>query len=280
MKHIFSSIIQVLHPLRIVYKSVLVLFCILCYHISGTASKNKKKLQTLKDKYKGKRCFIVCNGPSLQAEDLTKIHQKGILSIGMNQIAHIYEKTPWRLNLLILTDASAFWPKNKKLIQECEAEFKVFQQKDFLKSLSYKGNKLYVKTDGSFSLLDNPKFSVNLSDLCYCIGTTTYESIEWARYLGANEIYILGCDMSYAVNQNRDGSIYYNNTGTNHFYGKTKDELSTVKPVQTWQQKTALEFAEKYSRLNGFRIYNATRGGHLEAFERVDFDNLIDSLNE
>ncbi len=31
------------------------------------------------------------------------------------------------------------------------------------------------------------------------------------------------------------------------------------------------EFAEK----NGVKIYNATRGGKLEVFERVDFDSLF-----
>ena len=37
----------------------------------------------------------------------------------------------------------------------------------------------------------------------------------------------------------------------------------------------AYQKAETYSRKHGFRIYNATRGGRLEAFERVDFDGLF-----
>jgi hypothetical protein len=32
---------------------------------------------------------------------------------------------------------------------------------------------------------------------------------------------------------------------------------------------------EEYSRGHGFRIYNATRGGALEIFERADFDKLF-----
>lgn len=40
------------------------------YYLSGTAVSNKKVLKSLKDKYKGKRCFVVCNGPSLRTEDL------------------------------------------------------------------------------------------------------------------------------------------------------------------------------------------------------------------
>ena len=33
--------------------------------------------------------------------------------------------------------------------------------------------------------------------------------------------------------------------------------------------------AENYSRNHNFRIYNATRGGKLEMFERVEFDSLF-----
>ena len=33
--------------------------------------------------------------------------------------------------------------------------------------------------------------------------------------------------------------------------------------------------AEEYSQNSEFKIYNATRGGKLEVFERVDFDELF-----
>lgn len=58
-------------------------------------------------------------------------------------------------------------------------------------------------------------------------------------------------------------------------------EINTVKLTRyvredykwEWQTK-AYEAAELYSREYGFRIYNATRGGCLEVFERVNFDSL------
>ena len=70
------------------------------FYMSGTAAANKKFLKTLKDKYKGKRCFIVCNGPSLRPEDLTKIHESGDISIAMNMIGRVYKDTPWRATFL------------------------------------------------------------------------------------------------------------------------------------------------------------------------------------
>lgn len=81
--------------------------------------------------------------------------------------------------------------------------------------------------------------------------------------------------MSYAVNLNRDGSITYNDAGKNHFYGKDKDQMTHLKPAPTWELQAAFEAAEKLSGRCGMKIYNATRGGKLEAFERVDFDSLF-----
>lgn len=248
---------------------------LVAYYASGVELNNTRKLRSLKNYYKGKQFFVVCNGPSLSPDDLTQISKANFISIGMNHIARIYENTPWRVDFLMVTDNSCYKGKHAKMVKECYAKYKIFSKKQFIKSLSFKGDKIYETINGSRKLLDHPEFSEDLSKVVFAIGTTAYESIEWARYLGAEVIYLIGCDMSYAVNANRDGSIYYNTSGSSHFYGKEKEDLSKITPVQTWEQKVAHIAAEKYSRSHGFRIYNATRGGCLQEYERVDFDELI-----
>lgn len=250
----------------------------IAYYLSGVHFENQRKLKSLKDIYKGKAFFVVCNGPSLQPSDLTDISKAGFISIGMNHIARIYDSTPWRVNVLIVTDNTCYYGKHTQLIRECQAQYKVFRRNQFLKSIGFKGEKLYVSIDGSRTLLDYPKFSEDLSRIVYAIGTTAYESIEWARYLGASNIYLIGCDMSYAVNANRDGSLYYNNSGKSHFYGNQEIDISKVVPIQTWEQKAAHKAADSYSRKHGFRIFNATRGGCLEEYERVNIDKLLESI--
>ena len=37
--------------------------------------------------------------------------------------------------------------------------------------------------------------------------------------------------------------------------------------------------AKKFYEGNGRKIYNATRGGKLEVFERVDFDDIIKKID-
>ncbi len=247
------------------------------FALSGASERNRVLLEKLRGAYKGKRCFIVCNGPSLRAEDLTKIYEHGDLSIGMNAIAMIYDQTPWRPTFLSATDDVVFVRKNKELVKNCECGYKLYDRKRFLKSLDAKGNKLYLGFDESLGLLDDPRFSSKDAQKLPSIGTSAYAMIEFAAFLGCTEMYILGCNMSYAVNLNRDGTITYNDSGQDHFVSKEKDYTtsSKVNPVPTWQMEVAFNHAAKYAREHGLKIYNATRGGKLESFERVDFDTLF-----
>lgn len=247
------------------------------FFLTGEAMRNKRKLEELRDSCTGKRCFIVCNGPSLRAEDLTKIHEHGDISIAMNAIARIYDRTPWRPTYLSLTDDIVFTKKNAEMCRTCECGYKFYDRSRYLRSLNSEGKRFYLGFDESPRLLDEPVFNPEATKKMPSIGTSAYACLEFAVFLGCREIYILGCDMSYAVNITRDGRIYYNESGREHFYGDKAEDLKTsdVKPNPTWQLEVAFDAAAKYAEDNGIKIFNATRGGMLESFPRVDIEELF-----
>ena len=250
---------------------------VIAFYLSGENKRNSKKIEKLRNVFCGKRCFVVCNGPSLRADDLTKIYENGDISIGMNAIARIYDKTPWRPTLLSLRDDIAFTKKNKEMCRICESGYKFYDRSRYLRTLHVKGKKFYLKFNESKKLLDTPIFYPEATKKMPSIGTSAYIVLELAVFLGCREIYILGCDMSYAVNITKDGKIYCNNTGKEHFYGIKDEDLKTsiAAPNPTWQLEIAFDAAAKYAFENEIRIYNATRGGMLESFPRVDFDSLF-----
>ena len=261
---------------KICLKKTEIMLSLGAFTLSGTGRRNRMRLEKLRGSYKGRRCFIICNGPSLRAGDLTKIYEHGDLSIGINAIARIYDRTPWRPTFLSATDGVVFNKKNKELVKNCECGYKLYDRTRFIKSLGAKEKRLYLSFDESLGLLDDPQFSDDAVKKLPSIGTSTYSMIEFAAFLGCTEMYILGCDMSYAVNMNRDGTITYNDSGKDYFDSKEKYATSSkANPVPTWQMEIAYDFAAKYAKEHGIKIFNATRGGKLESFERVDFDNLF-----
>ena len=111
-----------------------------------------------------------------------------------------------------------------------------------------------------------PPFSEDLVYGLYGRGTVTYECIQLAVYMGFREIYLLGVDFNFSSDykdkSNHFVSTYYSkNSKTGYFLEKESLE--------------AYEAAKKYAENHGIKIFNATRGGKLEVFERRNFDELF-----
>ena len=95
-----------------------------------------------------------------------------------------------------------------------------------------------------------------------------------AAYLGAKEIYLLGVDHSYSDNSIAEENHFIKNYYTDDEKEKYREMYKSA-TFEIEKATKAYEAAEVYLRKHGFRIYNATRGGKLEVFERIDFDRLF-----
>ncbi len=248
--------------------------------LSGNRKKSDDYLKKVKDQYKGQRCFVIGNGPSLSASDLDKL--KGEITFASNRIYKIFDSTDWRPTYFTIFDESV--GKTKGVIDginsfRCEMKF-VREEGQYVFG-RIKGPVCYIRSLSSRKYLDNPNFSEDMTEKTYSIATVTYISLQLARHMGFSEIYLLGMDNQYAYSMLRDGTIIKNADGRDYFSDKKEenppeqDKMPKYIPA-TWEMDVAYGFAEKFSREHGFRIYNATRGGRLEAFERVDFDSLFD----
>ena len=80
-------------------------------------SKYAKKLKLFHNIYRGETCFIIGNGPSLKAEDLEMIYQKGIPTFAFNRIYLMFDKTQWRPTYYISQDEKTLRIAPKKSIK-------------------------------------------------------------------------------------------------------------------------------------------------------------------
>ena len=215
--------------------------------------------------HKGERCFIVATGPSLTMSDLDKLYQNKEISIGMNRIYLAFEQTLWRPDYYMVCDTRCIQeseevlkaiPVPYKFISDTYADFWI---KDITKGIyRYHANGGYGD--------EKPQFSEDLVYGAYSKATITYECIQLAVYLGFKEIYLLGVDFNFSSNY-KDGS--------NHFISTYYGEDSQTSSFLDRESLEAYEAAKEYADAHDLKIYNATRGGKLEVFERVDFDTLF-----
>lgn len=222
-------------------------------------------IKEFKNKHNGERCFIVATGPSLTIEDLEKL--KGEICFSMNSIVLALSKTKWRPTYFGIQDMYVY-EKIRKEVDLAEINYKFFSdrlKKPFKlpeKSIIFPHNLLNHKISHKKF---NSKFSNDAFMVVYDGYTITYSLIQIAVYMGFKEIYLLGADTSYKKN---------NQHFIEHGVRDSTYEYAGIRITE------AFKVAKKYTDENGIKIYNATRGGMLEVFERVNLDEVLMRKNE
>lgn len=232
------------------------------------------ELAQYKDIHKGKRIWLIGNGPSMNIDDLEKLHESHEICIACNKIYKIYDKTSWRADYLIMCD--------RLIVEGCKDDLPnvpgdiiMSDQCNVMHGIPHYEFLKYIHCIGYRDDKGYPKFSEDVCMGTYVGGTVIYSvGLQLAAYMGASEIYLIGVDNTYTGKATDSKNHFienyhdsedkkrYENAGASYLYDKRRCEL-------------AFEKAEIHSQKRGFRIYNATRGGAVEAFERVDFDSLF-----
>ncbi len=232
-----------------------------------------KKLAELKGAYKGRHCFIIGNGPSLTAEDLDRL--KGEYCFAFNRIYYIFDKTTWRPtfyctqdDIIVRNSLSEIRSKIKTPFVFAPINLKWYYDLDV-------GTEYYFCQRQADSEDSVPVFSEDIAHEIGVGNTVAYTAIQLAVYMGFSSIYLLGVDHSFHVSQDKAGNIVVDPHAKDYFcdaYNRDKDELFIPKLDVSTLSYIA---AKRYADTHNVDIFNATRGGKLEIFQRVDFERLF-----
>jgi hypothetical protein len=249
-------------------------------------STSAKRLQNLKEKYTGQRCFILGNGPSLNKTHLELLEKETVW--GFNKIYLLFNRIAWKprfyvtndrrltqnisqeINLLIhqLTDTVFFFPDHfsSKEIKDTRGNIHWYHEKPWAPQKN----------------ITSPLFSQDPSKYVLNTATVIIAGLQLAAYLGFNPIYLVGCDTTYKIpstvmfeNGNPEMLTSTVNDDPNHFtpnYSGKGDKWSAPNvPLMILQYKDARKALEEMN----VQVYNATVGGQLEVFPRVAFESLF-----
>lgn len=237
-------------------------------------TKYGKRLRKLKNAHRGQRCFIVANGPSLRAEDLARLQENGEITFGMNRIYKFFPDTAWRPTYYVCEDINIFHESQDEInaipakLKFIPVNHKWYNGVDIKDAMYFWANYNRAK--------DYPdSFSPEIAHQMDSMGTVTFTCINIAAYMGFTEIYLIGVDHNYQVTINEDGQTVVDKTAKDYFCENYDDDIKDVVVHDMRQNTIAYRKAKHYCDEHGIHIFNATRGGKLEVFERVDFDTLF-----
>lgn len=232
----------------------------------GLYSKQYRKLHDLKDIYSGKRCFIICTGPSLTVSDLERI--KDEYTFGMNSICLLADKTSFRPTFYGCNDLGVYRKLQKNIENYCNDGIQVFVSDRIKRHGNIKNNWIVFPENVAYHTYDRwfrqdfwCKFSDNSFRTVYGMHSITHSLIQIAVYMGFKEIYLLGADCNFPKGQ----KLHFQD------YGVPDTTIDTAGERNIAGYQEVKKQMDKY----GFKVFNATRGGALEVFDRVDLDDLV-----
>lgn len=233
-------------------------------------TKDARNLKRYKSKHFGKRCFIIGNGPSLVAKDLDKL--KDEITFAFNRIYYIFDKTDWRPTYYCSEDNKIIC-RSKDEINKLDIKDKFFPVNfpwDY--KVNFTNTNYYIFKFGNHSV--EPFFSNDIVKQIYWGNTVAYTAMQIAVYMGIKEIYLLGVDHHFNKMITDKGKVVIDHSAKDYFsnsYNHDKEELD-IPNIEI--STRAFVAAKRYADKHNIKIYNATRGGKLEVFERIDFDKI------
>ncbi len=238
-------------------------------------TRNGKKIKEYKNKYIGKRCFIVANGPSLSAEDLNRLHESGEITFGMNRIYKMFGQTKWRPDFYVCED--------ELIAKEQQSEINDIEAREKFIPIELKwwhginiDNATYFHLNYESEKAFPYSFSTDIARQIDCRGTVTFTCMQIAAYMGFSEIYLLGVDHNYQRTIDINGNLIVDPNAKDYFCEGYDEDIKDLVVHDMGNNTRAYLDAKTYcDTTQKTVIYNSTRGGKLEIFKRVDFDSLF-----
>ena len=228
------------------------------------------RLASLKDSRRGERCFVIGNGPSLKQTDLSRLRNEN--TIGMNRIYLMFPELGFETSYLVTV--------NDLVIEQCAGDLQNLGMPRFVSWRSRQwlrpGPNLYFL----HTTYTGPKFAKDVTGRLWEGATVTYVSLQLAYHLGFSEVILIGVDHSFTSKGKPNTTVVSQGDDPNHFdpgyFGKGfRWQLPDLDTSEVAYQRARLAF-----EADGRRIMDATVGGKLQVFPKVDYASLFEQERE
>lgn len=223
------------------------------------SEQNLEQIKKLRNKYKGKRCFVIGGAPSLSQLDLTKLNNEYTITVGKGY--KLQERDLKHSTVHVLSDYHGYKESRKEINPEYSDMFLISSQipldinipnKVFFSSEEVKNGQYTFKDD-----LEKP-----LQTCQTVIGV----ALSAAAHLGFSEIIIIGVDLDF---KNNSGHIYQESNGE-------KERQITHSVSNQEIMYNGLKTAAQNLQKKGVKVINASPAGNLDFIDRVRYETLFD----
>lgn len=234
----------------------------------GDANFYKQKLLRYQNIHLGERCFIIGNGPSLKSMNLELLNSE--YSIGLNRIYLLFDQIKFKPTYLVSI--------NSLVLDQFSDEISALEIPKFL---NWNQRKHYSNQDEatnfiklSFALGD--RFQKEITSPISSGGTVTYAAMQIAYWMGFKEVILIGVDHNFVDKGTPNKTeIRRSEIDENHFHPNYFPKGSKWQLPDLQRSELAYRLAKEAYQADGRRIVDATVGGKLKVFDKIDFEKAI-----
>lgn len=231
---------------------------------------NRTRLEGLRNCFLGRRAFIFGGGPSLRRTDVRLL--RGEITIGSNAIFLIFPEMGYQPTFLTVEDRLVAEDRAQAL-NAVRGSTKIFPR-DLRPFLLPDSDTLYLNFVRQYEGF--PRFSEHFEKIVYWGGTVTMLNLQLAFHLGCDPVYLLGFDHEYKVPQNLESVVITSDRiDENHFHPDYFGPGFRWHDPRLDRMEAGYYVAKRHFEADGRRVFNATSGGKLEVFPRVEYSSLF-----
>ncbi|MBU6158092.1 MAG: DUF115 domain-containing protein [Bacteroidetes bacterium] len=236
------------------------------WYFSEEGILSQKKLSYYQDLHKGKRCFLIANGPSLKSMNLHLL--KNEITFGLNRIYLLKDELNFEPTYHIIS--------NEFVLRQFKDDF---NQINSVKFYNWSERKLFSNnTDINFvryRFSINDKFSTNPLSGLYGGGTVTFAALQLIFFMGFDEVYILGLDHNFKE-KGEPNKIEYRTQekDESHFHPDYFPKGILWQLPDLLRSELAYKLAREAFESNNKSIVDVTVNGKCNVFKKMDFSAI------
>ncbi len=228
-----------------------------------------RRLAGFKDIHKGRRAFIIGNGPSLKQTDLSKL--KNELTFGMNRIYLAFPELGFH--------TTYFAAINDLVIEQFNEDILNLPMPKFLAwhSHRYFPGELLIDRIPTFlyTTYTGPRFASDVRGRVWEGATVTNVVLQIAFFMGFDQVILIGVDHNFTSKGDANKIVVSQGDDPNHFAPNyfAKGYKWQLPDLDT--SEIGYTFAREAYRRAGREVLDATVGGKLTIFPKVNYNSLF-----
>lgn len=229
-----------------------------------------RRLTALKDVHRGRRAFIIGNGPSLRQTDLSLLRNE--FTFGLNRIYLLFPELGFPTSYLVSI--------NDLVIEQCREEIAALPIPKFLSWRSHRYFEGLVKNREAlptflYTTYEKPTFARDARFRLWEGATVTYVALQLAFHMGFETVILIGVDHNFVTRGKANQTVVSEGDDPNHFDPRYFGKGFRWQLPDLETSEIAYRMARRAYEQAGRRVLDATIGGKLTVFPKVDYYSLF-----